>query len=280
MKGLLLSIFQWYFRKFPVRKGKIPVLTMVSKWGLTKNVKVKGIFDDDIKINLDLDDWIQKLIYFFGCYEIEKTETAFWKKIIKDDYIIFDIGANVGYYSLMAAKRAGNGKIYAFEPVSSTYEKLLKNIELNKFHNIQLQNLAVSNHAGYVDIYVADNKNTGTSSITKHMHYNGNMETVKTVCIDDFFVEQAISKIDLIKIDVEGAEMLVLEGMNKILTQLEPLVLVELIDERLKAAGSSLLEAYDYFDTLGFKPYKLNKRLEMLPSEKYIEGSLVIFKKN
>jgi len=280
MKATLLKIFRWYFRKFPVRKGKIPVLTLISKWGLTDNKKLIGTYDSDIKINLDLDDWIQKLIYFFGCYEVEKTETAFWKKFVKDDFIILDIGANVGYYSLMAAKRAINGTIYAFEPVSTTYDKLKRNIALNNFLNIKPQNLAVSTHSGFIDIYVADNKNTGTSSITKHIHFNGSKERVKTTSIDEFVLEQHITRTDLIKIDVEGAEMLVLEGMRNTLLNFNPMVMVELIDERLVSAGSSLKEAYDFFDALGYKSYKLNRRLELVPSDKYLEGSLVIFKKS
>ena len=57
------------------------------------------------------------------------------------------------------------------------------------------------------------------------------------------------------------------------------IIMIELIDERLKAAGSSLKEAYDFFDKLNYKPFHLNNKLEMIPSEKYLEGSLVIFKK-
>ena len=279
MKLFFLSIFRWYFSKFPVRKGKMPLLNFISWMGLTNKVKTQKTFDEDIKINLDLEDWIQKQIYFFGRYEVEKKETLLWKKILKEGQTIFDIGANIGYYSLMASKRIGNGKIYAFEPVKQTFERLTKNVKLNNFKNIKLNNLAVSNEVGTVDIYVANSKNTGTSSITKHMHFNGDKQTVKSVTIDHFIKSNNIEAMDIVKIDVEGAEMMVIEGMEKSLRKFNPIVMIELIDERLKAAGSSIKEAYDFFEKLNYKPYQLDRHLEMKPSEKYREGSLVIFKK-
>jgi len=280
MKLFFLSFFRWYFSKFPVRMGKMPLLNFISWLGLTKNVKTQKTFDENIKINLDLEDWIQKQIYFFGRYEVEKKETMLWKNILKEGQTIFDIGANIGYYSLLASKRIGDGRIYAFEPVKQTFERLTKNVKINNFKNIKVNNLAVSNEEGTVDIYVANSKNTGTSSITNHMHFNGDKQTVKSLTIDHFVKSNNIEAMDIVKIDVEGAEMMVIEGMEKSLRKFNPIVMIELIDERLKAAGSSIKEAYDFFEKLDYKSYQLDRRLEMRSSEKYLEGSLVIFKKN
>ncbi|OQA00073.1 MAG: 2-O-methyltransferase NoeI [Bacteroidetes bacterium ADurb.Bin408] len=280
MRNLLLNFFRWYFSEFPVRKGKIPVLNTISKLGLTKNVKKESLFDTDIKINLDLEDWIQKQIFFFGHYEVEKEETRFWKSLVKENDIILDIGANIGYYSLMASKRIKGGKIYAFEPVNQTYAKLIKNIELNNFQNIVPVNKAVSNKEDTIEIYVANNKNTGTSSITNHIHFCGEKQKAVAITIDSFVNENKLPKIDLIKIDVEGAESLVIEGMQESLAKFNPYILIELIDERLKAAGSSLIQIYDFLEKIGYKPFQINNDLKLAPAAKYKEGSLIIFKKS
>lgn len=280
MRNILLYFFRWYFFEFPVRKGKIPVLNAITKMGLTKNVKKESSFDSGTRINLDLEDWIQKQIYFFGHYEVEKAETLFWKSLIKDNDIILDIGANIGYYSLMASKRIKSGKIYAFEPVKQTYAKLIKNIELNNFQNIVPVNKAVSNKEDIIEIYVADNKNTGTSSITNHAHFSGEKQPVVAIPIDSFVRENKIPKVDIIKIDVEGAESLVIEGMQETLIKFNPYILIELIDERLKAAGSSLILIYDFLEKLGYSPFQTNAELILTPAAKYKEGSLIIFKKS
>src|ERR1700674_3161993 len=103
MRKLLLNFCRLYFKYFPIRKGKIPILHLIDKTGLTKHYNLSSTFDKNISINLNLDDWIQKQIFYFGRYEIEKIETIFWQNIVKEEQYIFDIGANIGYYSLMAA---------------------------------------------------------------------------------------------------------------------------------------------------------------------------------
>jgi FkbM family methyltransferase len=280
MKKLLLSVFQWYFSKFCIRKGKIPVLNLITKLGLTKNVHLTGSYDNGILMHLDLDDWIQKQIFFFGRYEVEKLQTFYWQNNIKENQVILDIGANVGYYSLMAAKRNRHGTVYAFEPISKTFNRLQENISLNRFANIKPFNLAVADSDKSLKFFVGDEKNTGTSSITLHQNFNGELQTVRAITIDEFVVKEKISHIDYIKIDVEGAEMKVLRGMKKTLQQLNPTVLIELLDEKLLPAGSSVKEVYLFFAELAYKPFNIDSNLGLSPVSEPLEGSLILFKKD
>lgn len=280
MKKLLLTIFRWYFSHFFIRTGKIPLLNLLTKLGLTKNVELISSFDDGILIHLDLDDWIQKQIFFFGRYEIEKLQTLFWKQNLKDGQIVLDIGANVGYYSLMAAKRINKGTVYAFEPVRDTFDKLENNINLNRFTNIKAYNLAVSDRAGTLQLFPGDHKNTGTSSIRMHKGFSGKLEMVDAITVDEFVARENIFKADFIKIDVEGSEMNVLKGMKLTLEKLSPVVLIELLEEKLENAGSSVKEIYQLFIGMGYKPYNINNKLYLEPISEPAEGSLIVFKKD
>jgi hypothetical protein len=88
-----------------------------------------------------------------------------------------------------------------------------------------------------------------------------------------------ISHIDFIKIDVEGAEMKVLQGAKKVLQQLNPVVLIELLDSRLKPAGNSVREVYSFFKDMNYVPYNIDHKLNLVEIREPVEGSLIVFKK-
>ncbi|HET6244032.1 MAG: FkbM family methyltransferase [Bacteroidetes bacterium] len=280
MKQLILSFFKFYFRHFPIRKGKIPILNLLDRLSLTKNVSATVKFDDNINVNVNLNDWIQKQIYFFGIYEIEKTETYFWKKIIKPGFIILDIGANIGYYSLLASKLTGiQGKIYSFEPVKATFNKLLNNIQLNNFQNIFINNIAISDIEGEIELFVADDLNTGTSSITLHHNFSGQKEIAKSLPLDSFVQSnKEIHKIDLIKIDVEGSEFHVLKGMKYVLSEFQPFILIEILDEKLNLVNTNKEEVYAYMEKFNYFPFEIISSDKVKPILVPKEGGLLLFK--
>lgn len=250
-----------------------------DKLRLTKNYKITSTFDNGTKINLNLDDWIQKQIFYFGRYEIEKRETVFWQKIIQKNDVILDIGANIGYYSLMASKRIGEkGKIFAFEPVSNTYKKLQDNIYLNNFTNIRSENLAVSNSESEIELFVADEMSTGSSSIAMHVNFSGIKEKVKTIEIDKYCKLNKIEKLDLVKIDVEGCEPMVIEGMNHTMISKKPLILIEVLDERLNKINSSKEKLYELFNKADYEAYEIIDNNSLKKISKPKEGGLIVFK--
>ena len=281
MRKLLLNIFRLYFRHFPIRKGKIPLMILIDKTGLTKNYKIQTYFDNKIRINLNLEDWIQKQVFYFGRYEIEKKETLFWQYLIKENNYVFDIGANIGYYTLQAAARIGaSGRVYAFEPVTVTYNKLNTNIQLNSFTNIIAQNLAVSNKKGFIELFVASEASTGSSSVSFHKDFSGVKEKVQTIRIDDYIKENNIYKVDIIKIDVEGCEPMVIEGALITMKNLKPLILIEVLDERLNTINSSKEDLYKLFQENKYSPYEIINYNVIKKINTPKEGGLIIFKHN
>ncbi|MDQ3189994.1 MAG: FkbM family methyltransferase [Bacteroidota bacterium] len=254
-------------------------MNLLTSIGLTKNVITTVKFDNDININVNLNDWIQKQIYFFGWYELEKNETFFWKKLLNPDSVIFDIGANVGYYSLISARSIGpKGEIFAFEPVKQTFNKLQKNINLNDFKNITAENIAISDKKGHITLYTADETNIGTSSITDHLNYSGEKLSVPSITLDEYLLDKDILKIDMIKIDVEGSEFNVLKGMAETIKKFQPHILIEILDEKLEAVNSNKEELYSFIENFSYQSFEIISSNTCLKLKTPIEGGLIVFK--
>ena len=142
--------------------------------------------------------------------------------IIKDEVssgdVAFDLGANIGYVSMFLAKYVGeNGTVYAVEPSPRNYEILKENIKLNNLTDIvKASNLAISSETGVTELNIAKESNLNSFRKTKHT-----VDTieVKTTSIDDFFEDKPA--LNFIKMDIEGAEVLALKGINKILDKLD-----------------------------------------------------------
>lgn len=253
-------------------------MTWMGRKGLSVGIIQKTKFDRDLIIEAHLDDWIQKQVYFFGRYEIEKNQTRFWTKFLNPGMVVFDVGANIGYYSLMAAKRVGkSGLVYSFEPVTETFRKLTINIQLNQFENIKVIKSALSDISGSFEIFTADEENTGTSSFSQHVHFSGVRETVTTITGDEFINTEKPERLDLVKIDVEGAEMKVLAGMMNTLKKFKPVLLVEINKALLENSGTSPSEIYQSLRGIGYEPYEINKHGDLDHLSEIKEGNLIAF---
>lgn len=147
----------------------------------------------------------------------EELTTEMFKKVIKEGDTVVDVGANIGYFTLLATRLVSrSGKVYAFEPEPRNYNLLLKNIEVNRYDNIVTVQKAVSNVTETVRLFL-DDKDTGAHTI-----YQPDTERkfidVQSVTLDEFFKDKK-HPIDVIKMDIEGAEMAALLGMKRIIRE-------------------------------------------------------------
>jgi FkbM family methyltransferase len=130
---------------------------------------------------------------------------------------IVDIGANIGYYTLLAAKLVGDkGRVFAFEPEPQNYALLVRNIELNRCMNVVPVRKAVSSKTGQADLFL--NRETGAHGFLPDRENVIGVTTVETVSLDEYFKGRECP-IDVIKIDVEGSETEVLRGMSRIIKE-------------------------------------------------------------
>ena len=150
-----------------------------------------------------------------GTYEPE--QTAHFVRWVRPGATVIDIGAHVGYYTLLASMLAGeSGSVWAFEPEPTNAAFLRRHMYLNNCRNVQVEELAVSNTNGHARFLCGKGSGTG------HLDRTGDME-VRTVRLEDFCAARGITP-SAIKIDVEGAEAAVLDGAKELILRARPVI--------------------------------------------------------
>ncbi len=183
--------------------------------------------------------------YWLGSYEKNQREN--FEKILKRGDIVFDIGANVGFYSLLAAELVGPaGKVFSFEPLPENFNYLQKHIEINGYKNIFPFQAAVSEKNGFAFFGGIVNRSQG--KLTE----NGEFK-VKIISIDDWVDSGKLPKSDVLKIDVEGAEYQTLKGMETALKKYRPKIF-------LSTHGPEIhKKCCDFLYNLGYKLKSLSE---------------------
>lgn len=192
-----------------------------------------------------------------GIYE--PFETELFRKEIKKGDVVLDIGANIGYYTLIAAKLVGeNGQVYAFEPDPDNFALLEKNVEINGYKNVVLVQKAVSNKTGKIKLYLCED-NKGDHRIYNSHDGRQSIE-IEAIRLDDYFKDYN-GKIDFIKIDIQGAEEGAIQGMLNLLEKNKTVKIVtEFWPIGLRRFG---IEPEEYLKLLwkhGFKLYHVNEQ--------------------
>jgi HAD superfamily hydrolase (TIGR01509 family) len=163
----------------------------------------------------------------FDMYEQEDSEMLY--KLVSANDTIFDIGANIGWYSNHLSKKLPAATIYSFEPIPETFAQLKRNTELNKAENITLNNMAFSDAVQPLTFYYSPTITGASSSV----NITENDSMVKLECqantIDNFVKEKNIAGIDFIKCDVEGAELMVYKGGAATIEAHKPIVFTEML---------------------------------------------------
>lgn len=170
-------------------------------------------------------DWEHFRSFVYGTWEPNVVQTV--TSAVKPGMRIVDVGAHIGYYTLLFAKFVGpSGHIVAFEPSAANFTLLKKNVELNHLPNVQLFQEAVYSRAGDITINVPEEvHNSGNASI-RHLDQSKALQ-VKAVTLDSFCASSKFHP-DFLKMDVEGSEYEVLLGGQEVIAQYRPKMLVEL----------------------------------------------------
>lgn len=187
----------------------------------------------------------------FGSYEAD--ETTFLKSVFRDGEVFLDIGANLGWYSLVLGRQCPASRIYAFEPIPSTVTVLAKNIRLNHLDNIETICMGMFDKEDELNFLFAPDVSGATSlKLTGQSRGRTSIQNVvcRTTTLDIFCASRNIVP-SLLKIDVEGAELMVVQGGRKTLEH-TPIILMELLRKWSREFGYhpndvfALLEEYGY----------------------------------
>ena len=230
----LVNCIDWYVKHSPIKFGS----AKLRKYGLrslgASEIETESVDGVTFFLHMPEDaSWFS--IYYDGHFETGTFELM--KKIIRKDDIVLDIGANLGWYTAHIAKRIPIKHCYAFEPVPSIFKKLERHCAVNQVTNkVTLNNCALGDKDGTIELHTFPDLPHGHSSISTLGKTNYVTSTAPIVMLDNYIAENNLDKIDFIKMDVEGAEMLVLKGAKNLLQRKDPPVWV--IEMNIETAAS------------------------------------------
>jgi FkbM family methyltransferase len=189
----------------------------------------------------------------------EDVETAFLKSIIQEHSTVLDIGANCGWYSLALARHCSGAQIHAFEPIPPTHDILMRNIQHNGFGNITAHQLAFSNQDAILE-FLYTPRCSGATSLMKTGQPCPEEQLEKFICpattLDIFCTIHGLAP-DIIKCDVEGAELMVMQGGEKILAAHKPVILIELLRNWSRQFGYHPNDVVALLGKNGYRAYTL-----------------------
>jgi FkbM family methyltransferase len=226
----------------------------------TRTVRTRHGF----QLSVELDDWLGRHVYVTGEYEPGTSRVI--GDLLRPGDTVIDVGANIGYFTLLASRRIGaSGTVFAFEPLPRTRDGLERNLQLNGVSNVLVRAEAASNVAGEATFYEGPPTHRGTSSL-RPLENASRRIRIRTDRLDDVLPEDC--RINLVKIDVEGAEYQVLEGMDARIRRDRPDLVVEVTDEYLRVTGASAEQLCRWLFERGYRMFVIDNE-GLVPVEGY-----------
>jgi FkbM family methyltransferase len=244
-------------RFWPFGMGKeLPnrLLARAANMGLLRPIWFE--FQPGLWMQLDIRELVQETLLLEGIWE-PKT-TRYLCDSLGPGGVFLDIGANAGYFSLLASRCVGeSGKVLAVEPNPAMAKQLRQNSERNGFANIAIAESACSDSVESRSLYVANASNTGLSSLSRDNLAWTKSVTVTCTTVDLLVEEYGLHHVDLVKIDVEGAELQVLRGMTTVLTCLRPKIIIELLPSLLESFSTTVVAVKEYLAAFDYRTMSL-----------------------
>lgn len=202
------------------------------------------------------------LPYCIGKYEREFTRLflRYLDRLHPGESVV-DLGANVGYYAVMAAwhlREIGQGVVYAFEPNPYAFAYLQRNKELNRLDNLVAVQQAVADKSGQMHLYVNPNGIT-FGSLQPYLSHLVESCQIQATTLDEFFSQHPESKLGLMKMDIEGAELLALRGAQGIIKRDHPVIFYEENEEAYQAFGYTVAELRNFLEGLGYRLFLMKR---------------------
>lgn len=249
-------------------------------------VKMPVLFTDQLGIHYLLYPGQNAQVYFDNSGNYEVAETRFCLRYLKPGMTAFDVGANIGFYAMLFSKQVGpTGTVHSFEPELRNYERLKLNATINGVSNVTLNNLAVFSRSQQLDLNLfPDSVNAwhtlGKPTLPDPWNPGRTMTPTETqrvqgISLDEYCASRGISRIHLLKVDVEGAELDVFQGATKLFAQnAVDAVMFEVSKPQVEAMGHGTAETFAFIQSCGFQVHAINEdgspgALVSSPSERY-----------
>lgn len=219
------------------------------------------IYDGQIIFHRPEDQGVTLPILFYGEYEPETTQLL--KQVLLPGMNVVDLGAHIGYYTLLAARLVEpGGKVYAFEPVPETFELLVKNVKVNGYDDLVVTiPKAISSGSSRIRIFSDSKSSVSAKCFPSH---NGQaFFEVDAISLDEFFREKGWPSVHLVKMDIEGAERAALEGMKELSFRNPAMkLIIEVNFQNLVHTGTSFEQFFEALQACGFSRFRVLWRRE------------------
>ena len=234
-----------------------PGLLYRLRWSLLKRIGRSSIVADlaRYRLNLEFSNVSSRLMYY-GTYEKEERDVIL--SHVRDGMVALDVGANLGYFTLLMASLVGpQGRVLAFEPNPRMHRLLSENVVLNPELNdgrLKLIQAAVSDKAGRMQFFcpVAGHEGVGGLKDTRRAPLDSVVD-VEVVTLDQLARQENLTRLDFIKLDIEGGELGFFKGASKVLGTLRPFILYEATDKNSAHYGYKAEELHTYLRGLGYE---------------------------
>ena len=203
-----------------------------------------------------------RAIYVRGTYY--PNQLVALKTLLSKGGVFIDIGANMGYFSVFAAKIVGDkGRVIAIEPSSREFNRLEHNLKLNRLKNASAHRLAITDKIGKAKISIATDERSSLNTIGYEFSVKGvekiKTEEVESTTLDNFLKAARITKIDLIKLDVEGSEIRALKGAVKSIKKFHPIIILGTNKDALNVCDGNLAQLDELIKKLHYVAYYIAK---------------------
>lgn len=213
--------------------------------------------------------------------KFEAAELAFLNRFLRQGMTVLDVGAHHGFYTLLASKSVGDtGKVFSFEPSPRERKALHLHLKVNRCKNVAIQGMALGDQNTDTDLYVVEDRAAGCNSLRPpDVAAKTFPVSVPVVRLDDWLAEHKIDRVDFIKLDVEGAELTILKGAQRLLEHRpRPVILAEVQDVRTLPWGYRARDIVTTLERLGYQWFELSAQgnlLEIGLSRESFETNLV-----
>jgi FkbM family methyltransferase len=234
------------------KKQKIKSVFKFVWWQLYKRITHQYVDIEvvpNIKIRCYPDGYSAATVMYCGLYDYN--EMNFLLRYLRPSDSFLDIGANVGIYTLLAASRIKCGSIYSFEVLPKNYNRLEENIQLNQLQQVKTYQIAISDFTGKISLNLAE----GDSMPFITAATSDKTIQVNTDTLDNLLQNQPLANLTLAKMDIEGAELLALQGAKSLLEQQRPKVWILEINEAVNNFGHQKEDVIDLLQSYGYGLY-------------------------
>jgi FkbM family methyltransferase len=231
---------------------------LVNRWILRRPFVTAHLPETDLRFKVKTEDVLGRHIYKYHVHEPSISRFLAEHLRLETGDVVFDIGANVGWYSMLLGRMAPAGvNIYSFEPDPLNFELFDHNIRLNQMHQVTAVQKALSTEDGVQQLNRFDSNNLGRHSLLNLQ--DGDSVEVQTTTLDNFWESMQLGSRTprFIKIDIEGYELMALRGAEKILQRC-PEILSEYSPNYMRQGGLEPAEFIDLLTGFGFTPHFIN----------------------